>query len=168
MLVEDYLNEQVRLHNLLNSEDCPEDIDDQYQKLFGVKNIKEQNDLIFQRGEQYLSPHDSVIKKINFLKNGRLTLDFKFKAFVYEDRMEIGYRDVRVLIDPSKVGKLKAKKGDIIFSCIFDGKKMGLITLNNFSNHSIDVIEYENLTVSLGDFYPREQKKSLVRNKRRA
>lgn len=160
MLIKDYLEKKIELHQLLNSYSCPEDIDSQFKELHSEPIIKKQTDLIFKKNEKYLSPHDAVIEKIKFLK-GTITLDFKFKAFIFEDRMEVGYQDVQLLIEITKPNKIVAKKGNTIFTCVFDGNQMGLITLDNNWNHQKDIVEYTNITMKLGDIYPLQKAKKF-------
>ncbi len=161
MLIKDYLEKTIELHSLLNSEDCPDDIDNQFKALYSVPTVKEQTDLIFEKNEKYLSPHDSVIKKIKFLKNGKMTLDFKFKAFIFEDMREVGYQDIQLLIEVTKANKIFAKKGDTIFTCVFDGEQMGLITLGDGWNHKTDIFDYSKISMKLGETYPMQKAKKF-------
>lgn len=159
MLIEDYLDQKINLHILLNSDNCPDDIDEQFKKLHSDVKIKEQTNLIFDKNGKYYSTHDGVIQKINFIKKGNLILDFKVRGFVYENGSELGYQDINMLIQLSKGCKLKAHKKDIVFECVFDGHQMGLITLNRKHEHSIDIVDYTSLSFSLGKFYPYNKNK---------
>lgn len=85
------LNKEKNLHHLLNSSNCPEDIDEQFKELFENQHYKSTN--TFFEKNKVSTMHDGFIKDFSQKKKlNYFNISFKIDSMpIYSETEQIGY-----------------------------------------------------------------------------
>lgn len=85
------LNKEKSLHKLLNSPNCPSDIDEQFKELFKNQFYKDTN--IFFEKNKVSTMHDGFVKELSQKKKvNEFSISFKIDSMpIYSDKEQIGY-----------------------------------------------------------------------------